>query len=284
MIQHEPKVRTFPLLPGIFLGALLGAVGLTLFPRFLNLLFAASSGDWSGLVRALILGLKDAFTTPWGAIGALIGGTLAWKQLRAQPEPNPPSGDSPGVESASNNSIWVKSWRVLPWKKLQPGEGMLAWGLAFLAITLALTHFVMGFFLAVWPAPIALTLLALGVTRVVGGSSNSGRKAAGTALLLLGFFALAVVAYHACALSYKIALHALRPAYATQSLGGSFSEWGRFLGSCLIPVLLIGPGLWLGTDWSRGRRVGWCVVVLLFPVMVLLVHQILAALGGPLTA
>ena len=85
-----------------------------------------------------------------------------------------------------------------------PGEVKLACGLVFLALTMALFHFVMGLFLAVVPALFAGLCVTDGVTRARNGSAPAGRQWAGIALVLLAVAALVVVAFTAASLSYKL--------------------------------------------------------------------------------
>ncbi len=172
------------------------------------------------------------------------------------------------------------------WVLFKPGELPLTLSMAALMGTVVFTHFVMGWILALLTAPLALALLLLGIIRARDSSAPAGRQWAGIGLLLLGAVALFVVAYMAASLSGKLALHAQRPEFAARYFGPvpGVREWTLNMGSWLIPVLLIGPGLTLWTNWSPVRRLVWCVVILAIPPAVLWVHQNLAALGGPLTA
>lgn len=107
--------------------------------------------------------------------------------------------------------------------------------------------------MALWTLPIAGVLLAIGYVRSKDRSASALRLSAGSGLLLLGLLALGVAAFLGTGLSYKLAFHVQRPTAQVPNLW----EWARFVSSCPIPVLLIGPGIRLWTDWSRGRRLGW---------------------------
>jgi len=183
-------------------------------------------------------------------------------------------------------SIWSKSWRILPWEKLQPGEASLAWGLAFLAVTVAFTHFVMVWMLAVFTLPLAVLLLVMGVVKSRDSAASSGQKAKRFGLLFLGIAALWLVAYLAVALSYKLAIHVQAPEFAVKNYGPlpGFLAWALHLGSWLIPAWLMSAGLSFWTNWPPRRRRVWLGIILLVPMASFLLHRFLAHLGGPLTA
>lgn len=161
-----------------------------------------------------------------------------------------------------------------------PGEAKVACGLVFLALTMALFHFVMGLFLAVVPALFAGLCVTDGLAKARNSSAPTGRQWAGIALALLAMGTLVVVAFTAASLSYKLALHAQRPTSPVPSFG----EWALNIGSWLIPAILMCPGLSLWTNWSPRRRLIWCILILTVPLATLLLHQFLASWGGPLTA
>lgn len=94
-------------------------------------------------------------------------------------------------------------------------------------------------------------------------------------LVLLGLGALGVAAFMGASLSLKQATHVHRPTAPLPSLW----EWAWFVGSCLIPALVLGPGMCFWTNWSSRRRLRWCVILLAFPLATLLLHRILAARG-----
>jgi hypothetical protein len=160
------------------------------------------------------------------------------------------------------------------------GEITLACGLVFLALTMALTHFVMGLFLAVVPALFAGLCVTDGLTRARNGSAPAGRQWMGVALVLIALAVLVAVTFNAASLSYKLALHAQRPTSPVPNIG----EWVLNLGSGLIPALLMWPGLSFWTNWSRLRRQVWCVLILAVPPITILLHTLLASWGGPLSA
>jgi hypothetical protein len=274
MTPMSTSSQKFPLIPGIVLGALFGALALSLVISLPDLFLRAVQGKLTELTRILTSVVYDAFTTSLGAVGALVGGTVAWKKLRAHPAPEA-EAEAQAAVNPEPASIWSKSWRILPWKQLHPGEAMLAWGFVFLLASFGVYPSVMTWFLALWTLPVAGVLLAIGYARSKNSSASVLRLSAGSGLLLLGLFALGMAAFFGTDLSYKLALHVQRPTSQMPNLW----EGARFAGSCLIPVLLVGPGLRLWTDWSRGRCIGWCVVMLLFPVAAMLLHRTLAAIG-----
>jgi hypothetical protein len=262
----KPRYQIFPLLPAIVIGAVLGAVALIGLLRFPFIIFQAMSG---GLSEALSSVFDDAFFTPWGAIGAVVGGTLAWRRFRARPAAEAQDSGQAAVnpEGAGDGS---KSRRIF-----HPGEAMLAWGLVFLAVTAAVRYAVMGHFLIVLPSPFAAVLLAFGVIRSRNRSATVGRQFAGFGLVLLGLGALGVAAFMGASLSGQLAFHAHRPTAPVPNLW----DWAWFAGSCLIPALLMGPGICFWTNWSSRRRFRWCVILLAFPLATLLLHRILVARG-----
>jgi len=280
----KPFSQKFPLIPGIMLGALLGALAFMLLLSAPELLFRGSLGNLRELTRILSSVFLDAFSTPWGAIGALIGGTLAWKGLRRPPEPRAGNQAATGLET----SVWSKSWRLLPWKKLNAGEGMLAWGFVFLLASFGVFPSVMVWMLALWTLPLAGVLLAIGHVRSRNSSASALRRSAGSGLLLLGLAVLGVAALFGTSLSYKLSINSYNLAHQSQRPlvpAPELWEWARFLGSCLISVLLIGPGMRFWTNWSPRRRLVWCVIILLFPVAALIFHRTLVAISFlPLSA
>jgi len=221
------------------------------------------------LIWALPSSIRDAFSTPWGAVGAALGGGLAWRRLRTRSQ-NDLRADDHAIMSPQSPGAGLISRRPL-----HSGEAVLAFGLVFLAVTVAARHAVMGNFLVMLPAPFAAALLAIGIIRTRDSSAPAGRQYAGFGLLLGGLGVLGVAAFLAASLSVKLALHVHRPIVPVPSLW----EWTRFVGVCLIPALLIGPGLAFWTNWSSGRRIGWCVVILLFPSAMLILHRTLVAIG-----
>ena len=262
----KPRYQIFPLLPAIVIGAILGAVALIGLLRFPLIIFQTLSGGLSEVLSAV---LEDAFHTPWGAVGGLAGGTLAWKRFRADPAlaAQDTREATMNPEGAGDGS---KSRRIF-----HPGEALLAWGLIFLAVTAAVRYAVMGNFLVVLPALVAAVLLALGVLRARDSSTPVGRQFAGFGLLLLGLGTLGVAAFMGASLSAKLAFHVRRPTAPIPSLW----EWAWLIGSGLIATLLMGPGMWFWTNWSSRRRLGWCVIFVALPLAALLLHRILLARG-----
>jgi len=278
----KKRSRNFPLIPGIILGAIFGAVAFMVLLRFPDFVIRSLSGDLRGLPRILSSIFYDAFSTPWGAIGGLVGGTMAWKGLRARPAPEA-RVDNRAAVNPESAGIGSKSWRIF-----HPGEAMLAWGLVFLVTSFGVFPSVMTYFLALWTLPPASLLLVVGVVRARNNSASGIRQFAGFGLLLLGLVALSAAALVGTYLSYQLALPSYNLAHQIQRPGEPVPgvwDWARFVGTCLIPVVLIGPGLRLWTDWARSRRVGWCAVILLFPLTALLLHRTFVAIGFlPLSA
>ena len=162
----------------------------------------------------------------------------------------------------------------------QRGEIPLAFGMAFLTLTLAVFHFVMGVFLAVIPALITVPLLVAGMLRARDTAGLLGRQLGGAALLLAGMAVLSVVMFKSCGLSYQLAIHEFRPTVSAPAP----TEWLALSGMWFLPILCVYPGISLWTNWGLCRRAFWCSVVVAASPAVIVVHQTLAALGFPLTA
>ena len=150
------------------------------------------------------------------------------------------------------------------WSILLPGEAIVAGGLLFLALTAAVIPAPMGVFMALLTLPAAGVLLLIGAEYARNRSASALRLVAGFGLLLLGAAALGLAGLFGACL-------------AGPGLGAEQGALCIF--SCLISVLLTGLGLRLWTDWSRGRLLKWCVVILLFPVAALLLHGVLVTIG-----
>jgi Na+/serine symporter len=161
----------------------------------------------------------------------------------------------------------------------QPGELLLVFATLALVIALALTHIVMGVFLAFIPACLALLLFLIGIERA-GTASLDKNRAIGMLLLLTAFCAAVVLGFKACSLSHKLALHSFRSSAAPPEMG----EWLKTVITWMIPAVLTALGLARWTDWSRGRRMRWCIVAFAVPPAVIITHQILTNMGGPVTA
>jgi len=185
----------------------------------------------------------------------------------------------------SQTSIWNRSWRILPWKPLHPGEGMLAWGLLFLCGAVAMLHFVMGFFFALPLAGVALIFLINGIQRAAAKDNSKPHAAAGIALLLVGFAALGATAFAGASLSYKLALETQMPQFAAKHYPPvTFSNFVLLCLASALPLVFLSPGLNLCTNWSARRQKIWKIIFVATPFVALVVHQFLAAAGGPLTA
>ena len=107
-----------------------------------------------------------------------------------------PSDTSPAVEFPSG---------------VQRGEILLTIGAIFFVLTIALTHFVMGIFLAIIPGALAFAFLAAGTIRARSPASEADNRALGLLLLFAGFCSMAVVGFQACSLSYHEAFHNFSP-------------------------------------------------------------------------
>ncbi|MFN0068072.1 MAG: hypothetical protein ACKVYV_10595 [Limisphaerales bacterium] len=75
MNASEPRIPGLPLIPAVAFGALVGAVAVAGFLRLPEFIVRAVLGEAMRTFRAV---LGDAFSTSWGAIGGLVGGTVAW--------------------------------------------------------------------------------------------------------------------------------------------------------------------------------------------------------------
>jgi uncharacterized membrane protein YidH (DUF202 family) len=163
---------------------------------------------------------------------------------------------------------------------IQPGELLLAFGIGFFALTIAAMHFVMGMFLAVIPAIIALPLLIAGMLRARDRAGVTGRQLGGALLLILGMGTLLAVTSKTCALSWQQAFHAVRPTVP----GPTQQQWLAVSVAWFLPALLGYPGTVLWTNWSRSRRLFWCGVTVALSPGVISLHRALAKLGFPLYA
>jgi len=163
---------------------------------------------------------------------------------------------------------------------LHRGEILLACGLLFFALTIAVTHFVMGVFLAVIPAIITLPLLVTGVLRSRDPVGRTGRQLGGALLLILGMGLLVVAVARSCALSWQLALHDLRPTAPAPTP----QQWLALAATWFPPALCVFAGSSLWTGWTWSRRVFWCGVTVAVSPAAVILHQMLARLGFPITA
>lgn len=163
---------------------------------------------------------------------------------------------------------------------IKPGELLLAFGFSFFALTIAATHFVMGMFLAVIPAIIALPLLIAGMLRARDKAGLMGRQLGGALLLILGMGLLLAVTSKTCALSWQQAFHDVRPTVP----GPTSQQWLAASAAWFLPALFGYPGSVLWTNWSRSRRLFWCGVTVALSPGVVVLHRALAHLGFPLYA
>ena len=166
-------------------------------------------------------------------------------------------------------------------------ERCLAMGLAMLAFAAAICQFVLWGMLAWVLAPIALTLVAIGVTGVRGTSAQGvslRRQLMGHVLLIFGLTALLVVAWQTSLLGYEMAKQSARPSAAVVASGNrALTVMGSMLLVVLasvIPAFLFGLGLSFWTVWSRKRCLGWSVAVFLVSPLALLLFGIINSLPG----
>ena len=169
---------------------------------------------------------------------------------------------------------------------LKPGELLLGFGLMAVIGSVVFIHFVMGWLLAAPMATLAMILLLIGVISARDRSATAGRLGAGIGLLLPGMIVLFVSAFMAASFSLELAIGVQQPQFAARHRGSN-PGIGQFLGlwgGWLLAPLLMNCGLSLWTNWSTQRRVCWCLIIFAVPPSALILHQILTALGGPLTA
>ncbi len=163
---------------------------------------------------------------------------------------------------------------------LPKGEIFLTFGLVAFVFALALTHFVMGFFLAVIPGALALIFLSAGFLRARNRADIGDKRAVGMLLLFAGFCVLVVVSFYAAGLSYREAFASLRPNFPPPSAG----EWGGTILSWFLSVAFVAPGLACWTNWRPQRRLFWCIIAFLIPASVFLMHQGLVKMGWSITS
>jgi hypothetical protein len=181
--------------------------------------------------------------------------------------------------------IWNKTWRIFPWIEFYPGESTLAWGLSFLALTAAVGHFVMFWLLTALTAPVSILLLVRGFGAARGAGRMTRSRWAGVGLLFGGMVFLSLAAETAAAFSYGWALESMGHVHALNGLslfGTGIWLWCAM--STLFSAMLLTPGLARWTDWPARRIQIWSRIFLAFPLITILLHQLLTALGGPLTA
>lgn len=162
---------------------------------------------------------------------------------------------------------------------VQRGEVLLTVGALLFIFTIALTHFVMGIFLAFIPGVLALAFLAAAVTRARSSDAHSNRSL-GILLLFAGFCILTIVGFQACGLSYQAAFHNYRPS----SPAPEWRQWARAVITWFLPAAFVLPGLRHWTIWSARRRLVWSIITFAVPLAIIVTHQILVQIGFPLTA
>jgi hypothetical protein len=181
--------------------------------------------------------------------------------------------------------IWSKSWRIFPWMEFNPGETTLGWGLAFLAVNVALNYFVMGWLLAALMSPLTILLLVGGISKSRLPGRLTGRQWVAAGLWLLGIFTLSLSAYTSASLSYQLAMESKSQAYSAKNLTGFGFVTLAWCGvGSFFSVRFLSSALSFWTHWPPTRIRTWRRIFLAFPFITLLIHQFLAALGGPLTA
>jgi len=186
---------------------------------------------------------------------------------------------------AKTSGIWTKSRRIFPWIQFQPGETTFAQGLACLVVTVVLTHVVMGWFLAVVTAPLTILAIIRGIGAARAPGRITGRQWAGAGLLLLGMPILGLMAFTAASLSTQLALAGKGHTIAAENfsiMSSGILSWS--LVTSLVPAIILSSGLPFWTNWPQRRRRIWTVIFLTIPLITFALHQILAAIGAPLTA
>lgn len=202
--------------------------------------------------------LATGWLGPWGLIGALAGGGLAWNRTRPRPLDADAHDESP--------------------RRGQPGTVLLTFGLVFLVLTAGVFPSVMVWMLGLfYLAPVAVLLLILGIARARGRDGSAARRGTGLLFMALGCTALASAALAGSTLSYLM----VAPAQYTSTNGnlpGLIIRW-------ILPPPLLMVGLRCWTDWSASRRRAWGAVFFLVPLATLLVHRTLVTVGFlPLSA
>ena len=163
---------------------------------------------------------------------------------------------------------------------IRRGEVFLAFGTAALVLTLAVTHLVMGFYLAIVPGALAFVFLSAGSFMARNRTSSGETLPVGLLLLFAGFSIIIITGFQASRLSYRAALAEMRPSLAPLTLG----DWLFAAVTWFLPIGFIAPGLKRWTDWTPGRRLFWCLISFFVPLAIFIVHQILVARGFAITA
>ena len=174
----------------------------------------------------------------------------------------------------------TKPWKIFPWIEFRPEETTLAWGLIFLAVTAALFHFVMCWLRAPLTVPLTILLLVRGISQSRRPGSLTSRQCSGVGLLFLGMLSLSVAAFAAASLSWQLAV----PSKSQNLAVFGFGKFAWCAVSLLCSTLLLTKELSFWTDWPPSRIRIWRRIILTFPFFTILIHQFIAALGGPLTA
>jgi hypothetical protein len=163
---------------------------------------------------------------------------------------------------------------------MRPGGLALCLGLLFLAMTIALSHVVMGAFLAVIPASMALPRLGIALLRTCDRAASWDRQLRGALLLLLAMGMLVVVTVHSCAIAYHLGLHQARPTFLAPSMEG----WFTIAATWLLPAVFAYPGCSLWASWSGCRLSFWCAGAFATPAAAVQIQQTLPKLGFAPTA
>lgn len=265
----EPAPPTNRRAAWVVTGTLAGSLLLPLLLAGPGLLMAAVLGwfqppatSGSNELGRWVQGLVTDWWGPWGLIGALAGGGLAWNRTRprdcmedATIDPDP---EAPRI--------------------LLPGECLLASGMVFLVLATGVFPSVMIWMLGLfYIGPVALLLCILGILRARGRQGSGLHRGTGLLLLALGMAALASAALAGSTLSFLMIAPA-QYAPAQWNLPSLLFRW-----ILPLPILWIGLRFW--TDWPTSRRRAWGGVFFLVPLAALLVHRTLVAVGFlPLSA
>lgn len=282
MNASEPRNSGLPPIFAVTFAALIGAVAVAGFLRLPEFMVRAVLGSESlqvEVTRTFHAMLGDAFSTRWGAIGALAGVAVGWGRFRRR-RTTPPGDD--GEASWNPAGTLAEPPRRVPAGGRRDGPVLLAWGLALLLASFGVFPSVMLWMLALWTLPPAVLLLVIGAIRIRDSSTAWPRKLAGLALLLAGMAALGAAALIGTYISYRLSLPAYHLSHQIQRPPEPLpdaADWVRFIGGSLFAALFTSVGLRLWTDWPASRRIRWCAIILLFPLAALLLHRVLVAAG-----
>ena len=270
---------TFPThaIRGVAVGGITGGLAMMTIirlPGFLIATFLGTFGrpgspdNWQeALISTAGSSLAGVFLSPWGWIGALAGGAIAWRKVNAI------------SRAAANTMTSESSSAPIPARSSLAGEFLLGAGMGLMLFSVGIFPSVMVWMLAFFTLPAAVILLFLGLI----GIRRSGLTGLATAKGLLEFtLVFAAIVMAALGGTYA-SCHMLLPPTMNSGVSG---VWWLIAGlSWIIAMLLVRHGFAQWTDFSSRRRFLWCAAVTCFPVAAFLMHFTLASIGLlPLTA